>query len=336
MADSLRGREVRLAARPHGEPTPSDFEVAEVDVPGPGDGELRVRNLFISVDPYMRGRMNDVKSYSPPFRVGEVMTGGAVGEVIESNSSDFVPGDNVLSQLGWREYAVADAARFRRVDETGLPLSAYLGVLGMPGLTAWVGVVDIGSLQEGEAFFVSGAAGAVGGLAGQIARLRGATRVIGSAGSDEKVRHLVEELGFDAAVSYRTSPVAEQLRVAAPEGIDVYFDNVGGEHLEAAIAHLRVHGRVAACGMISLYNATEPPPGPRNMPMIVGKRLAIRGFLVGDHQHRLPDFLQEMGGWLRKGKIHAPETVVEGIENAPGAFIGLLKGENTGKMVVRL
>ena len=336
MPDSIRGREVRLAARPHGEPTLSDFEVAEVDVPGPGDGQLRVRNRFMSVDPYMRGRMNDVKSYAPPFVVGEVMTGGAVGEVLESNSADFVAGDKVLSQLGWREFAVANAGQFRRLDDAGLPLSAYLGVLGMTGLTAWVGVVDIGTVQDGETFFVSGAAGAVGGLAGQIARLRGASRVIGSAGSDEKVRHVVDKLGFDSAINYRTSPVAEQLRRTAPDGIDVYFDNVGGEHLEAAIASLRVHGRVAACGMISLYNATEPPPGPRNISMIVGKRLTIRGFLVGDHQHRLPDFLAEMGGWLREGKIHAPETVFDGIDNAPSAFIGLLHGENTGKMVVQL
>ena len=336
MPDSIRGREVRLAARPHGEPTLSDFEVAEVDVPGPGDGQLRVRNRFMSVDPYMRGRMNDVKSYAPPFVVGEVMTGGAVGEVLESNSADFVAGDKVLSQLGWREFAVANAGQFRRLDDAGLPLSAYLGVLGMTGLTAWVGVVDIGTVQGGETFFVSGAAGAVGGLAGQIARLRGASRVIGSAGSAEKVRHLVDKLGFDSAINYRTSPVAEQLRRSAPDGIDVYFDNVGGEHLEAAIASLRVHGRVAACGMISLYNATEPPPGPRNISMIVGKRLTIRGFLVGDHQHRLPDFLAEMGGWLREGKIHAPETVFDGIDSAPSAFIGLLHGENTGKMVVQL
>jgi NADPH-dependent curcumin reductase CurA len=284
----------------------------------------------------MRGRMSEAKSYVPPFELGAVLEGGAVGAVVESNSPDLAPGDKVLHQMGWREYAVAPASAFRKVDEHAAPLSRYLGVLGMPGLTAWVGVVDIGALQQGESFFVSGAAGAVGSLAGQVAKLRGASRVVGSAGSDAKVKMLTEELGFDAAFNYKSGPVAPQLKAAAPGGIDVYFDNVGGEHLEAAIASMQTHGRVAACGMIALYTATDPTPAPRNLILVVGKRITIRGYIILDHYSRFPDFVSEVGGWLREGKIQAPETIMEGIENAPAAFIGVLRGDNIGKMLVRL
>ncbi len=336
MPESLIGREVHLVARPRGEPVPSDFAVARREVPRPDQGQVLVRNRFISVDPYMRGRMNDVKSYVPPYALGEVMDGGAVGEVIVSNSRDLVPGDLVLHRYGWREYVVADAGDFRKVDTPGVPLSASLGVLGMPGLTAYVGLLDIAGLRPGETVFVSGAAGAVGSIAGQIARLRGAARVIGSAGSPEKVAYLTDELGFNAAFNYKTGPMRGLLRQVAPDGIDVYFDNVGGDHLEAAIGALRPFGRVAMCGAISQYNASEPAPGPRNLGLAIGKRLTMRGFIVSDHARRMPAFVEEAGGWLRAGKLRFRETVVDGIENAPVAFIGMLRGENIGKMVVRL
>ncbi len=328
-------REIQLAARPAGEPKPDDFKLAEVEVPNPSNGELLVRNHWMSVDPYMRGRMNDVRSYVQPFALGAPLDGGAVGEVVASEDGRFEPGQLVLHQLGWREYAVVPADHARLVDPNLAPASAYLGVLGMPGLTAYVGLLDIAALRDGDVVFVSAAAGAVGSVAGQIARLRGC-RVIGSAGSAEKVAFVQEELGFDAAFSYRDGDVRELLAQAAPEGIDVYFDNVGGEHLEAALFALRNYGRVAMCGAISVYNATTPPPGPRNIALAVSRRLTLRGFIVSDHFDRSPDFAAEVGPWVRDGKLRYRETVVEGIERAPEAFIGLFRGENLGKLVVRL
>jgi hypothetical protein len=331
------GREIRLASRPVGWPTRQNFALVEVEVPAPDAGQVVVRNTMMSVDPYMRGRMNDAKSYVPPYQIGEALDGGAIGEVVESRSDDLRPGDTVLHGLGWRDFAVADAARFRRIDPSVAPSpSAYLGALGMPGLTAYVGLLDIAAMQPGETVFVSAAAGAVGGLAAQIAKLRGAARVIGSAGSESKVDYLTRTLGLDAAFNYRDAPVREQLKQAAPDGIDVYFDNVGGDHLEAAIAVLRPFGRVALCGAVSQYNDAEPAPGPRNLSLAVGKRLTLRGFIVRDHSDRNREFVAEMGGWLASGRIRLDETVVDGLANAPEAFLGLLRGENTGKMVVRL
>jgi NADPH-dependent curcumin reductase CurA len=328
-------REIQLAARPVGEPKAEDFRLAEVDVPDPAPGQLLVRNQWISVDPYMRGRMNDTRSYVQPFALGDPLDGGAVGEVVASGDDRFSEGQTVLHQLGWREYALVPADQARPVDPQLAPASAYLGVLGMPGLTAYVGVLDIAALRKGDVVFVSAAAGAVGSAAGQIARLRGC-RVIGSAGSDEKVAFVRDELGFDAAFNYRDGPVRDLLAAAAPEGIDVYFDNVGGDHLEAALFALRNFGRVAMCGAISLYNATDAPPGPRNTALAVSRRLTLRGFIVSDHFDRFPDFAREVGGWVRDGRLAYRETVVEGIERAPEAFIGLLQGQNLGKMVVRL
>jgi NADPH-dependent curcumin reductase CurA len=329
--------EIRLASRPQGWPTEENFEVAEVEVPQPGEGQILVRNLVMSVDPYMRGRMNDVKSYVPPFQVGKPLDGGAVGEVVASNSGDFAVGDTVLHGLGWREYAVVDSAHAVKIDPNVAPISAYLGVLGMPGLTAYAGLLEVAEFKEGDVVFVSGAAGAVGAVVGQVAKLRGASKVIGSAGSAEKVKYLVEELGFDTAFNYKDGPVAEQLAEAAPGGIDVYFDNVGGDHLEAAIATLNMHGRVTMCGAIAQYNDTEPPAAPRNLMQVVGKRLALRGMLVRDHAHLQQQFVTEVGGWIAEGKLRYSETVVEGgVRNAPAAFLGMLRGENTGKMLVRL
>jgi NADPH-dependent curcumin reductase CurA len=326
-------REIRLASRPVGEPQPSDFQLAEVEVSDPEDGEVVVRNTFMSVDPYMRGRMDDRPSYVPPWQIGDVCQGGAVGEVVASRSPRFNEGDVVVHQFGWREYLKASRG-LRKVDASSVPASAYLGVLGMPGLTAYVGLLDVAGLREGDVVFVSGAAGAVGSLAGQIAKLRGHT-VIGSAGSAEKVSY-VESLGFDAAFDYHGG-VRDQLKQAAPEGIDVYFDNVGGEHLEAAISVANTHARFALCGAISTYNATEPQPGPRNMFQLVGKRISMRGFIILDHADREPAFVEEVGAWVRDGRVQFRETVVEGgVEAAPQAFIDLLRGANTGKMVVKL
>jgi NADPH-dependent curcumin reductase CurA len=328
--------QIVLASRPSGWPTAANFALTEADQPALADEQVRVRNLFMSVDPYMRGRMNDVKSYVPPFRLGEPLEGGAIGTVIESRSPDLAEGDLVLHMLGWRDEAVLPAKAARKVTAAkGLSPSAYLGVLGMTTLTAYVGLLDIASLKAGDVVFVSGAAGAVGSMAGQIAKLKGAARVIGSAGSEEKVRWL-REIGFDAAFNYRARSVLEQLREAAPDGIDVYFDNVGADHLDAALVMLNLNGRVAMSGAIAHYNATEPLPGPTNISLVIIKRLTLRGFLVSDHARRLPDMIADVSGWLRDGKLSHAETVVEGLDHAPDAFINLLRGANTGKMIVRL
>ena len=329
----MQSTEVRLAARPKGEPQPSDFALETVEVRDPAEGEVLVRNLWMSVDPYMRGRMNDVKSYVPPFQLGQPLDGGAVGEVIASWSDTHAVGDLVLHGSGWRELAVGPAKAVEVVERVERP-SWYLGVLGMPGLTAYAGLYRVAAFQAGETVFVSGAAGAVGSLVGQLAVLRGGS-AIGSAGTPEKVAWL-RELGFSAAFDYHDGPVATSLRAAAPDGIDVYFDNVGGEHLEAAIGSLKVHGRAAICGMIAAYNATEPPAAPRNLMMVVGKRLRLEGLLVRDHDDLTPEFRAEVGAALADGRLQARETVVEGIGNAVEAFRGLLRGDNTGKMVVRL
>ncbi len=332
---SLSSRQVRLAARPCGEPQEADFRLVEVPVPELGEDQILVRNHWISVDPYMRGRMNDAESYIPPYELDEPLDGGAVGEVLQSTSERFAAGDMVLHGLGWRDVAVVPGRGARKIDTDVAPAQAYLGVLGMPGLTAYVGLLDIAELREGDVVFVSGAAGAVGSIAGQIAKLRG-HRVIGSAGSDAKVAHLLDVLGFDAAFNYRSGDVTELLRSAAPDGIDVYFDNVGGDHLEAAIACLNNHGRVAMCGAIAAYNAEDPVPAPRNLTLAIGKRLTLRGYIVSDHGKRMRDYAGEMGAWLREGRIVHEETVVDGLDAAPAAFIGLLRGQNTGKMLVRL
>ncbi|MFI6701279.1 NADP-dependent oxidoreductase [Streptomyces sp. NPDC050509] len=330
------GRAWHLVARPNGWPESGDVALRDVPVTEPGEGRILVRNLYFSVDPYMRGRMNDVKSYVPPFQLDRPMDGGAVGEVIASRAEGFAVGDHVLHGLGWREYSEVPAEQATKVDASVAPLSAYLSVLGMTGLTAYAGLFETASFKEGDTVFVSGAAGAVGSQVGQFARLKGASRVIGSAGSDEKVKLLVEEYGFDAAFNYKSGPVKDLLKEAAPDGIDVYFDNVGGEHLEAAIGALNLHGRVTVCGMIAQYNSTEPTPGPSNLALVIGKRLRIQGMLVSDHFGLQSQFVKDVGGWLAAGELKYNETVVDGIENGFDAFLGLLRGDNTGKMVVSL
>jgi NADPH-dependent curcumin reductase CurA len=338
MADvPVTTREWQLAARPHGEPTPQDFRLVEAERPDPGDGEVVVRMLVMSVDPYMRGRMRAGKSYAAAWEVGATMQGGAVGRVVESRSPDVPVGALVLTNAGWRDVAVLDARHVQVLPEVpGIPPSYHLGVLGMPGLTAWVGLFRLAAFTKGDAVFVSGAAGAVGSLVGQFAGLNGASAVIGSAGTPDKVRWLTEEVGFTAAFDYHDGPVAEQLAAAAPGGIDVFFDNVGGEHLEAAIGALNEHGRAALCGAISSYNAVEAQPGPRNMGMLVTKKLSLRGFIVSDHADLREEFTAQVTGLVTSGQLVVRETVREGLEDAVPAFLDLLRGGNTGKMVVRL
>ena len=327
-------REIRLAARPVGFPKESDFELAETPIPAPGDGEILVRNVYISVDPYMRSRMNDTKSYVPSFQIGEPLTGGAVGQVLESKNDAVAAGDWVNTMMGWREYYVADGAAVMKIDPALAPVSKALGVLGLTGWTAYVGLLDLGQPKEGETVFVSAACGAVGSIVGQIAKLKGC-RVVGSAGSAEKVAKARSLFGYDEAFNYKEETPAEALDRLCPEGIDVYFENVGGDHLEAALPRMNTFGRIALCGMISHYNDTQLRPGPSWAPLLTN-RLTVRGFIISDHFDRLPDFLREMGAWVREGKINDEETVVEGIETAPGAFMGLLKGENRGKMLVKV
>ncbi|TFV72966.1 NADP-dependent oxidoreductase [Blastococcus sp. CT_GayMR19] len=330
-------REWQLAARPQGEPTPDDFRLVEGERPDPAEGQVVVRMLAMSVDPYMRGRMRDAPSYAPPWQIGETMKGGAVGRVVASRAPDVPEGALVLTDAGWRDVAVLGAREVAVLPELpDIPPSYHLGVLGMPGRTAYAGLFRIAAFREGDAVFVSGAAGGVGSLVGQFARLRGASAVIGSAGSPDKVRWLTSDLGFTAAFDYHDGPVADLLSSAAPDGIDVYFDNVGGEHLEAAIGAFRLNGRAALCGSISTYNAVTPPPGPRNMSMMVAKRLTLRGFLVYDHDDLRPEFEATVPGWLRSGQLVVRETVREGLEDAVPAFLDLLRGGNTGKMIVRL
>jgi NADPH-dependent curcumin reductase CurA len=331
------GHHFHLVSRPVGWPTPENFALVDVEVPEPGPGQVLVRNTYLSVDPYMRGRMNDAKSYVPPFQIGQALDGGAMGEVIASGSDAVPVGSMVVHQLGWRDLALFDAKYAEVVDPAATPSPAtYLGALGIPGLTAYVGLFDIANMRDGDVVFISGAAGAVGSIAGQLAKLRGASRVVGSAGSAAKVRHLTDELGYDAAFNYKDGPVRKQLAAAAPDGIDVYFDNVGGEHLVAALSALHTFGRVALCGAIHAYNATEAPTGPPNLGLAITKRLTLRGFVVTDHRDRTAAFVDEVGGWIRDGRIMCTETIVDGFEETPAAFIGLLRGDNVGKMVVRI
>jgi NADPH-dependent curcumin reductase CurA len=327
-----RTRELHLVARPTGWPTKEDFRLVEVDLPDPGQGDLLVRNTYMSVDPYMRSRMNATKSYIAPFELDSPMEGGAVGEVVESRHPGFSTGDVVLHNAGWREHAVVGANRARKLDTSRVSASAYLGVLGMPGLTAYVGLTEIAQVREGDSVFISGAAGAVGSAAGQLAKKLGAARVIGSAGSAEKVQWLKDGLGFDEAFNYRDGEVSDLLRQRS--AFDVYFDNVGGDHLEAAIGCISDFGRMALCGAISGTN--EPVPGPSNMALVVTKRLTLRGFIVGDHREAASEFYRRVPDWVANGDVRHRETVVDGLERAVEAFVGLHRGENTGKMLVRL
>ncbi|WP_157248646.1 NADP-dependent oxidoreductase [Nonomuraea typhae] len=329
-------REIRLAARPSGEPALSDFDLAATPVPQLGDGQVLVRNTWMSVDPYMRGRMDDKESYIPPFEIGRPLDGSAVGEVVASRAREIPVGATVVHFAGWREYAAVDAPHATVVDPSLAPAEVYLGVLGTTGLTAYASLTDVAPVRQGDTVFVSAAAGAVGSVAGQLARKLGAARVIGSAGGPVKGGKLVTDFGYDVAIDYRAGSVAEQLRAAAPDGIDVYLDSVGGDHLVAAIDALNVGGRIAMVGAISAYNATEPVPGPANLFTLAAKNATLRGMLINYYLHLFPEWIGKAAGWLADGSLRAETTVAEGLERAPQAFLDVLSGGNVGKMLVKL
>ncbi len=335
---NLKGHEIRLKSRPVGMPTAENFEYAQSTVADPKDGEVLVRNIWMSVDPYMRGRMMDRESYVPPFQIGQPLQGGTIGQVIAvGKGAGFAVGDYLNHMLGWRDYAlVGPAAMPQKIDPSLAPVQSFLGALGMPGLTAYAGLFKIGALKQGETVFVSAASGAVGSIVCQLAKAHGAY-VVGSAGSDEKCQWLLKEAKIDKAINYKTcGDLDKAVGAAFPKGIDVYFENVGGKHLEAALNHMRVFGRIAVCGMIEQYNATAPTPGPWNIIATIPKSLRIEGFVVSNHFDLLPKFHQEMGKLVAEGKMKWQESVTEGLQNAPKAFLGLFKGENFGKALVKI
>lgn len=336
MQRTYRGREIRLASRPEGVPGPETFEIAEVEVGPPAAGQVLVRNHWMSVDPAMRGRMRDTASYIAPFQIGAPLEGAAVGTVVASADDRIPTGATVRHWLGWREYALVPAGDAQVLDVSQVSPEDHLGVLGFPGLTAYIALTEIAPVATGDTVLISGAAGAVGLAAGAIARILGAERVVGSAGGAAKGARLVEELGYDAAIDYRAGALDAQLAQAAPAGIDVYLDSVGGDHLQAAIGAMKDFGRIALCGQISQYNASRPQPGPDNLLLAVSRRLTLRGFIVRDHTDKAGAFAAKATRWLREGRLTDEKTVFEGIAAAPEAFVGLFKGDNFGKMLVRL
>lgn len=334
---SITAKQVHLVSRPDGTPTQENFEIVEVELPTPGDGQVLVKNHYMSVDPYMRGRMRAQGVYAEPYGLNQAMYGGAVGEVVESNAEGLQAGDIVLNGGAWQDNLVANAdtmQKFTPFDRERLSL--YLGTLGMPGMTAYVGLLKFGEPKAGETVFVSAASGAVGANVCQIAKQKGC-RVVGSVGSDDKAQWLIDECGVDEVINYKTcGDLSAALAKAAPDGVDVYFENVGGEHLQAALNVMNHFGRIAACGMIATYNNAEPAPGPNNLMLIVGKKVRINGFIVFDHNDMRAQFLTDMEAWVSEGRIKTRETVVEGIDNAVDAFLALFSGDNFGKMIVKL
>jgi NADPH:quinone reductase len=331
-----QNRQITLAARPVGYPKLSDFKLVSTPIPTPADGEILVQTSYLSVDPYMRGRMNEGASYTAGVQLGEVMIGGGVGKVLESKNADFQVGDIVQGGFGWREYATSDGGGIRKVDASLAPISTALGVLGMPGMTAYCGLLELGQPKPGETVVVSGAAGAVGSLVGQIAKIKGC-RAVGIAGSDEKINYIVNELGFDAAFNYKTvDDYNAKLKELCPDGIDVYFDNVGGTITDAVFPNINVKARVIICGQISQYNLEKPELGPRFLWQLIVKRARLEGFLVSEFSEKFDEGFREMAEWIHAGKLKYRETVVEGFENAPSAFIGMLKGANIGKQLIKV
>jgi NADPH-dependent curcumin reductase CurA len=329
-------RQILLVKRPIGMPDESCFKVVTSSMPQTAFGQVMVRTQFISVDPYMRGRMNDRKSYVPPFQLNEVLNGGVVGDVLVSKSGNFAKGDIVVGNLGWQDYSVAGENAIRKIDPGIAPVSTALGVLGMPGLTAYFGLLDIGRPQPNETVVVSGAAGAVGTIVGQIAKIHGC-RAVGIAGSDKKTKYLTDELGFDAAINYRTSPdLKKALEAACLNGVDIYFDNVGGDISDAVLSMINNNARIPLCGQISLYNEKQIPVGPRIQPQLLTHSALMRGFLVRNYADRFDEGIRELAGWLKAGKLKFVENIVEGLENAPKAFIGLFAGDNLGKQLVKI
>lgn len=331
-----KGQEIRLASRPQGEASLDNFTLAPAEIPALQPGQVLVQNSWMSVDPYMKARMHDVESYLPPFQIDTVLEGSAIGEVIASESPDVAVGTQVTHFAGWRSHAVVNASDVIPIDTTVARPEDYLGALGTTGLTAYIALTESAPVKEGDVVFVSAAAGAVGSVAGQLARRLGASTVIGSAGGPVKKQRLLDDFGFDIALDYKAAPIGDQLAAAVPDGIDVYFDNVGGDHLDAALDVIRVNGRIAVVGAISSYNATGSVPGPRDFARTVSKRLSLQGMLVLDHMHRFPEFLQFAIPLIADGTLKTTETVIEGLENAPEAFLGVLRGDNTGKMLVKL
>ena len=334
-----QNRRIVLASRPEGEPVPEHFRLDTAAVPQPGPDEVLLKTRYLSLDPYMRGRMSAARSYAKPVEPGDVMVGGTVSEVVASNVEGLAPGDVVLGQMGWQEYAVSKRQGLRKLDPAAAPIQTALGVLGMPGMTAYTGLLNIGQPKEGETVVVAAATGPVGSLVGQIAKLKGC-RAVGIAGGADKCRALIEEFGFDAAIDHRSSDMAARLKEACPKGIDVYFENVGGAVWDAVFPLLNDFSRIPVCGLVAQYNMTELPPGPDRTPVlmraILSKRLLLRGFIVSDFASQHGEFQREVGAWLRDGKIKYREDVVEGLDNAPQAFIGLLQGKNFGKLLVKV
>jgi NADPH-dependent curcumin reductase CurA len=329
-------RQILLIKRPVGMPDESCFKMATSSMPYMANGQLLIRTQFISVDPYMRGRMNDRKSYAPPFQLNEALNGGVVGEVVKSKSGIFVEGDIVVGNLGWQDYSVANENAVRKIDPNIAPVSTALGVLGMPGLTAYFGLLDIGRPQPNETVVVSGAAGAVGTIVGQIAKIHGC-RVVGISGSDKKCKYLTDELGFDDAMNYRTSPdLKKALAAACLNGVDIYFDNVGGDISDAVLSLINNNASIPLCGQISSYNERRIPVGPRIQPHLLTHSALMRGFLVRNYADRFDEGMRQLAEWLKEGKLKYAENIVEGLENAPKAFIGLFTGENLGKQLVKI
>jgi NADPH-dependent curcumin reductase CurA len=327
-------RQVLLVSRPAAEPGEDNFTLVEAPVPEPAEGQFLRRTIYLSLDPYMRGRMSAKASYAQPAELGQVMTGGTVSEVVRSRHPDFREGELVLSHDGWQEYAAGDAQRVRKIDPGVAPISYFLGLLGMPGMTAYFALLDVGRPRPGETVFVSAASGAVGSVAGQIAKIKGC-RAVGIAGGDDKCTFVVRELGFDACINRRSEDLDEALSRTCPSGIDVYFDNVAGPILEAVLRHINLGARIPLVGLISQYNAATPPPGPNLLPLLI-KRALIRGFLVSDYEDRRDEFLRDVSAWLKAGRLKYREDVVQGLENAPRAFLRLFRGENFGKLLVQL
>jgi NADPH-dependent curcumin reductase CurA len=342
--ERLVSHEIQLKQRSAGMPTESNFELVKVNVPDPKDGEFLVRNIWMSVDPYMRGRMRETKSYIPSFQLGKPLEGGCVGQIIKSKNNQFRVGEYVLGNFGWRDYWLYNGSKdVMKIDPKTAPIQWYLGILGMTGLTAYVGLLNIaglnGNSDNNSTIFVSAASGAVGSIACQIAKIKGC-RVVGSVGSQEKVKWLLDQAGIDYAFNYKEvggeNNISSELRKSCPDGIDIYFDNVGGKHLEAAIDNMKVFGRIVLCGMISQYNLSSFPAGPSNLFLAITNRLKLQGFIVRDHYNMLSQFYVDMSKWISEGKIKWNETVFEGLENAPKAFLALFKRENTGKMLVKI
>lgn len=332
----MKSRQIVLAARPKGIPTYENFRFEDIELEGIKDNEVLIKATYISVDPYMRGRMNDVKSYAPSFQVGQPIAGGVIAEVIESKSKTFAKGDFVFGNLPWATYFVEKGENLRKIDTSIAPAGYYLGILGMPGLTAYFGIMDIGKPKAGETVLISGAAGAVGHVAGQIAKLQGAY-VVGIAGSDEKCRMLKEQFSFDDAVNYTTSKVLRKsIAAACPNGVDVYFDNVGGEITDAAVINLNFHSRFVLCGQISLYNNTEMPVGPAILPRLLTRSVLLQGFIVSNYSNRFNEGFEKLAKWLGEGKLKYTETIISGFDNLPKAFLGLFSGINKGKMIVKI